>query len=371
MSGEVEDVLPPGPKNRLGRVLVGSDSQDAPHMVDYNWRIRKSPRKIRELWNLWMEQPGVEGKIETGKARESGPESGIRQQSRRWRREKVALDRIVEGGNHPDAAKAPTGGSDVLFEHRIDISAQAQVGKPDDSRVDAAARLSPRRFLADGGNSPCFSDRAQVIRPFGAIPVAALNENGCLDVVAAVEISKQIIEEVAVAGDLPEVMVGIDDRQRGIDDLLAQPRQPPSVDGRRAPVRAHRRRLPSSDRRAALSARRIALDIGLHAHELGAFDPPFSIDHLVRLMLVPEAVQGFVRRTLGPKHTVFLRPDGAGRGCRENLDFGHERMVDARGRADRFDGKCRDRVRAAVDAVLAREYPIREIHVHYRIGRPE
>jgi hypothetical protein len=44
--------------------------------------------------------------------------------------------------------------------------------------------------------------------------------------VAGLRVGQQVVEQVVVAGALPEMMVRIDDRQRGLERLLASPWRP-------------------------------------------------------------------------------------------------------------------------------------------------
>jgi transposase len=76
------------------------------------------------------------------------------------------------------------------------------------------------------------TDRAEFIGPIGAIHCDALDEDGRDDVIAAVHICKQVIEEIAraEAWSVPQVVMRIDDRQIGFEDLLI-----PAVE----PVLAH------------------------------------------------------------------------------------------------------------------------------------
>src|SRR5580692_12177263 len=108
----------------------------------------------------------------------------------------------------------------------------------------------------------------------------------------------------------------------------------------------------AASRRAALLVQLIALDIGLQTHELGALDPPLSVNCLVRLVLVPEPVQRFIGMTLRPEYAILLHPDGASGGRTENLDLRQQRVVDRRGLADRLHRERRDRIRAPVDPLF-------------------
>jgi hypothetical protein len=54
----------------------------------------------------------------------------------------------------------------------------------------------------------------------------ALHEHGGDDVVAGVEIGQELVQQIAVIPALPQVMVGVDDRQRGLEDRLGRPARP-------------------------------------------------------------------------------------------------------------------------------------------------
>src|SRR5207249_4277518 len=76
------------------------------------------------------------------------------------------------------------------------------------------------------------AERLLLLRPVGAVHLAAFLKAGCNDFVAGTDIFEQILKQITVAGPVPQVMVRIDDRQIGLEDLLT-----PLVQ----PVRAHRR----------------------------------------------------------------------------------------------------------------------------------
>ena len=71
-------------------------------------------------------------------------------------------------------------------------------------------------------------------RPVGAVHLAAFLEAGRGDVVAAADIGQQILKQIAVARPVPHMMVGIDDRQLGLDDLFLPPVEPVRADRRMA-----------------------------------------------------------------------------------------------------------------------------------------
>ena len=76
------------------------------------------------------------------------------------------------------------------------------------------------------------AERLQLLRAVGAVHLAAFLKTGRGDVVAAADIGQQILEQIAVAGPVPHVMVRVDDRQIGLDDLLAPAVEPILADRR-------------------------------------------------------------------------------------------------------------------------------------------
>src|SRR5215470_8750574 len=66
----------------------------------------------------------------------------------------------------------------------------------------------------------------------GAHHRARLHEHGGDDVVAAIGIRQQFIEEIAPAGPVPQMVVGVDDRQIGREDRLFAPIEPVLANGK-------------------------------------------------------------------------------------------------------------------------------------------
>ena len=131
---------------------------------------------------------------------------------------------------------------------QIDIADDAG----DAARRAVFARGAHRR---DAGDELGLAERFQLLRAVGAVHLAAFHEAGRDDVVAAAEIGQQILEQVAVARPVPQMMVRIDDRQIGFEDLLAalvEPIRPHGgVTARRNRGLGHARLLPGSSSAAA------------------------------------------------------------------------------------------------------------------------
>jgi hypothetical protein len=77
-----------------------------------------------------------------------------------------------------------------------------------------------------------------------------LDEDGGHHVVAGAQVGEQLVEQVAMIGPIPEVMVRVDDRQVGIEDglgrRLPEPRLARCGDATEACRRRRQGYLPSS-----------------------------------------------------------------------------------------------------------------------------
>ncbi len=127
----------------------------------------------------------------------------------------------------PDAAEAAVAGNDLRFQHRLGAVAEQQIDVADDAGADrglaiAAARGHRRHAigkldLADG------PERLGAVR---AVHRAAIDIDGGDDVVAGADVGRHLLDHVAQAAAVPEVVMRVDDRAGGIDDLLGVLRQP-------------------------------------------------------------------------------------------------------------------------------------------------
>jgi hypothetical protein len=108
------------------------------------------------------------------------------------------------------------------IQHRVELRA-AQIGKSHDSRTRPRLTVSAaRRQHRDGVHHLGFTDRAERHRPSPAVHSAALHEHGRDDVVAAHQIDDQLLQQIAPRRTIvPQMVVRIDDRQFGFDDVLA------------------------------------------------------------------------------------------------------------------------------------------------------
>jgi hypothetical protein len=96
----------------------------------------------------------------------------------------------------------------------LDRIAEGQIGITDDTGRDAGRTVIPRgAHRGDAGDKLGLADGPEFGGAALAVHRAAFEEDGRDDVVAGVEVGEQLVEEIAVIAALPQMMVGIDDRQ--------------------------------------------------------------------------------------------------------------------------------------------------------------
>ena len=127
----------------------------------------------------------------------------------------------------PDAAKAAVAGDDLGFQHRLCLVAEQQIDVADDAGIDlrgaiAAARAHRRHAIGELD----LADGAERFRTILAVHRAAIDIDGRDDVMAGRDVVDHVLDHVAQAAAVPEMVMRIDDRARGIDDLLAVLRKP-------------------------------------------------------------------------------------------------------------------------------------------------
>ena len=128
-----------------------------------------------------------------------------------------------------DAAEQPLPGLGVGVEDLVEVGAVAQVGVRDDAG-DGRGVGEPcpeRRGLL--GHVLGLTDAPQVLGPVGPVARVAFHEHRRHHVVPRPRVGAEVVEPVAAqeaAPGGPEMMVGIDDLDVGIDDLLGHLREP-------------------------------------------------------------------------------------------------------------------------------------------------
>jgi hypothetical protein len=118
-------------------------------------------------------------------------------------------------------------------QHLLDGGAQPQVGAADDAGADARRPIdAARRHRRDAVDELGLADRPQRLPTVRAVHGQALHEHGGRDVVAAaLDVGDEFVEQIAPARPVPQMVMGVDDRQLRLQCRLA-------VAGE--PIRAHR-----------------------------------------------------------------------------------------------------------------------------------
>ena len=159
------------------------------------------------------------------------------------------------------AAEAPAAGPDMRLQHRLHAVAEREVGEAHDARGDARRPVgAARAHRRHAGDELGLAHGPHLLGARGAIHRMALDEDGGDDVVPGADVVEELVQEIAVVGPLPQVVMRVDDGQVGLEDrlrrLLGEPGLVGRVDAaelRRAyGRRAHR---DSPARRQALACR--------------------------------------------------------------------------------------------------------------------
>ena len=113
----------------------------------------------------------------------------------------------------PAAISASSTGLGLIAEQEIDVADDAGA---DRGRTVAAAC----RHRRDAIGELDLADRAERLRPVRAIHRAAIDIDGGDDVVAGGDVGGHLLDHVAQPAAVPEMVMRIDDRAGGVDDLF-------------------------------------------------------------------------------------------------------------------------------------------------------
>ena len=127
----------------------------------------------------------------------------------------------------PDAAEAAVAGNDLRLQHRLRAVAEQQIDVADDAGADRGLAVAAARgHRRDAIGELDLADGAERLRAVRAVHRAAIDIDGGDDVVAGGDVGRHLLDHVAQAAAVPEMVMRIDDRAGGIDDLLGVLRQP-------------------------------------------------------------------------------------------------------------------------------------------------
>ena len=126
-----------------------------------------------------------------------------------------------------DAAEAAVAGDDFGFENGARAFAQQQIDVADDAGADRSATVAAA--CAHRRDAICefhFADGAERFRTTGAIHRAAIDVDGRNNIVAGGDVGGHLLDHIALAAAIPQMMVRIDDRALWIENFFFAQREP-------------------------------------------------------------------------------------------------------------------------------------------------
>jgi hypothetical protein len=203
-----------------------------------------------------MKRPRVEGQAERGKAAQARAEIRLPEEMQAVRGLTIADDRArVPRARVAHAAEAPAAGPDVRLQHWSHAVAEREVGEAHDARGDARRPVgAARAHRRHAGDELGLAHGPHLLGSRRAIHRMALHEDGGDDVVAGADVVEELVQEVAVVGPLPQVVMRVDDGQVGLEDRLRRLLREPGFVGRvdAAELRRADRRRAHRDSRSAV-----------------------------------------------------------------------------------------------------------------------
>jgi len=191
-------------------------------MIENDCRLRECARQIGKIVELRLEHPSVEGKSQRSEGGTSLAKALVQKQFS-WPARGEGLECRVVAPGRPvaDAAQPAVGNRDVPLEHALDARAQPQICKADDAG-DAPRRpiFSRRAHCRDAADKLGLPQGLEFLRSVSAVHLAGLPVARRADVMTAADIGEEVRKQIAIVRAVPQMMMGIDDRQLGLDDCL-------------------------------------------------------------------------------------------------------------------------------------------------------
>ena len=198
-----------------------------PHVVEHMVVSREGARQVDHVGQLRLEYS------QASKDRPSAPAARTPSRKAAWPIEPAAARLVrrcstswlgVQAGGVADAAEAAAAGARYAPPAPAPTRvAQRQVGMADDAGAGARRAVDAAgAHRRDAVDELGLADRLHLDRPVGAVHRAALDEDRGRDVVAGAGVGQQLVQQVAMVGVIPQMMVRIDDRQVRLEDRLAR-----------------------------------------------------------------------------------------------------------------------------------------------------
>ena len=120
-----------------------------------------------------------------------------------------------------DAAEAAAPGGNLSLEHGLGRIAEQKVDVADNAIADQRLAIaSARGHRGDAIGEFHLANRAERLRARGAVHRTAIDIDRGDDVMAGGDVVGQFLDHVAQTAAIPQMMMRVDDRPRGVDDLF-------------------------------------------------------------------------------------------------------------------------------------------------------
>src|SRR5499427_9206690 len=225
---DLSDLGAPSGESFVTLARIWTDRDRSADMIEHDPRLREGTRQIDDVAELGLEDPSVESQIQRDQRRKAFAEVLVQVQSRPGGPAEALEHRIVAPGRAvANAADAAVGDGDVSLEDALGTRTEAQIDIADDSG-DATCRpvIARGTHRCNPAGELGLAKRFQFLRPIASVHRAGLLVQRRPDVMAAPNISEKVREQVGVARAVVQMMMGIDDRQAGFEDVLGAPGEP-------------------------------------------------------------------------------------------------------------------------------------------------
>jgi len=172
-------------------------------MTEDEARRRVGSYQIQRLAELRVEDPEIEGEAKSGKPLQPGTEISALEQVRC--RMSIADNWIgIPSGGMAHATEAPSTGTDVRLEDRLDAVTEREIGEADNARGDARRTIGAAiAHGGDAGDELRLAYRTHLLRTGGAVHGMALDEDSSSDLVPGVQVGEELRQQVTLVWPVP------------------------------------------------------------------------------------------------------------------------------------------------------------------------
>jgi hypothetical protein len=194
---------------------------------------RHGPREVHDIRQLRMKQPGIQRQPQRRHLRQPTAEIWTHIQAKPGHVPAVADHRVrIPPRGMAHAAEPSAAGTDMRLQHLL-RPLMRQVRRPDDAggnpRRAIQTALAHRR---DAGDEFRFTNGFHLLRPIRAIHRVAFQEHGRHRVMAGADVLQKLVQQITLIAAVPQMMVGVHDRQIRLQNRLRLSLRQPGRIGR-------------------------------------------------------------------------------------------------------------------------------------------